>query len=314
MLLLALADAHIPDRAIDLPIKFKKLLNVSNKISRSVLLGNCTKSPSLLKFVNDISPNVTMVRGEFDNLKFLSTGKDNNPIENEIPVNAVIKVGNFKIGCCSGYMIVPKADPLSLLALARQLDVDILLWGGTHNVEAYTLEGKFFVNPGSCTGAFNTDWPISTNIETSDEEITGIDKSLNTDSTKEEEIVKEEEESVKEEENDNNSKENKKSKKKKKKKNNNNNNKAEAESNKTEAVSNANGTDLKQDQEPESKEGEKNIEDIELDIDMSEFEVSGSNIPSFTLLDIEESTCTLYIYLYMDGEVKVDKISYTKES
>ncbi len=41
---------------------------------------------------------------------------------------------------------------------ARQMDVDVLLWGGTHRFEAYELEGKFFVNPGSGTGAVGTGW------------------------------------------------------------------------------------------------------------------------------------------------------------
>jgi predicted phosphodiesterase len=38
------------------------------------------------------------------------------------------------------------------------MDVDVLLWGGTHKFEAYELEGKFFVNPGSATGAFTSTW------------------------------------------------------------------------------------------------------------------------------------------------------------
>ena len=36
--------------------------------------------------------------------------------------------------------------------------MDVLLWGGTHRFEAYELEGKFFVNPGSATGALSTGW------------------------------------------------------------------------------------------------------------------------------------------------------------
>lgn len=36
------------------------------------------------------------------------------------------------------------------------MDVDILLWGGTHRFEAFELEGRFFINPGSATGAFST--------------------------------------------------------------------------------------------------------------------------------------------------------------
>ncbi|QLQ78369.1 hypothetical protein HG537_0A06160 [Torulaspora globosa] len=223
MLILALSDAHIPDRAIDLPAKFKKLLSVPNKISQVVLLGNCTKSYTLLKFINDISPNITIVRGEFDNTHLPTTKK--NRAKESIPITTVLKQGNFKIGCCSGYTVVPKNDPLSLLALARQLDVDVMLWGGTQNVEAYTLENKFFVNPGSCTGAFNSDWPII-----NDEELT---------------------------------------------------------------VNN-----------PDQNKPE----------DLKSSDVNGSNVPSFCLLDIQDSVCTLYIYIYIDGEVKVDRVVFKKES
>lgn len=38
------------------------------------------------------------------------------------------------------------------------MDVDVLLWGGTHKFDAYEMEGKFFVNPGSATGAMTTGW------------------------------------------------------------------------------------------------------------------------------------------------------------
>jgi len=33
------------------------------------------------------------------------------------------------------------------------MDVDVLCWGGGGRFEAYEMEGKFFVNPGSATGA-----------------------------------------------------------------------------------------------------------------------------------------------------------------
>jgi vacuolar protein sorting-associated protein 29 len=38
------------------------------------------------------------------------------------------------------------------------MDVDVLLWGGSHRFEAYEMEGKFFVSPGSATGAFGSGW------------------------------------------------------------------------------------------------------------------------------------------------------------
>lgn len=45
-----------------------------------------------------------------------------------------------------------------MLAEANKLDVDVLCWGGTHRFDAFEFENKFFVNPGSATGAFSTAW------------------------------------------------------------------------------------------------------------------------------------------------------------
>ena len=41
------------------------------------------------------------------------------------------------------------------LQLQRQLDVDILIYGHTHKFAAYEHEGRFYINPGSATGAYN---------------------------------------------------------------------------------------------------------------------------------------------------------------
>ena len=46
-------------------------------------------------------------------------------------------------------------DIESLSMLQRQLDVDILITGHTHKFEAFERNNKFFINPGSATGAFN---------------------------------------------------------------------------------------------------------------------------------------------------------------
>lgn len=39
--------------------------------------------------------------------------------------------------------------------LQRQLDVDVLVSGHTHKFQAYEYADKFFVNPGSATGAYS---------------------------------------------------------------------------------------------------------------------------------------------------------------
>jgi vacuolar protein sorting-associated protein 29 len=64
----------------------------------------------------------------------------------------------LRIGFTHGHTIIPPGDPDSLLIMARQMDVDVLLWGGTHRFEAHEMEGKFFINPGSATGAMTTSW------------------------------------------------------------------------------------------------------------------------------------------------------------
>lgn len=75
-----------------------------------------------------------------------------------LPLSKIVTHGKLRIGFTHGHSIIPPADSDSLLIAARQMDVDVLLWGGTHKFEAYELEGKFFVNPGSATGAMSTAW------------------------------------------------------------------------------------------------------------------------------------------------------------
>lgn len=157
-----------------------------------------------------------------------------------LPLSRVVSLGQLKIGFNSGHTIIPNSDPDALLIAARQLDVDIFIWGGTHRVEAYQLEGKFFVNPGSATGAFYTSWPDTEELE------------QETDSKNNEEEAKDD------------SRENE-------------------DSNES---SNSNNGAVAEPKDP---------------------------IPSFCLLDIQGSICVVYIYRYVDGEVKVDKISYRKE-
>jgi putative phosphoesterase len=43
----------------------------------------------------------------------------------------------------------------ALATINRQLDCDILITGHTHKFEAYEHESRFYVNPGSITGAYS---------------------------------------------------------------------------------------------------------------------------------------------------------------
>lgn len=89
-----------------------------------------------------------MVKGDFD---------VDSP---NLPLSKIVNHGSLRIGFTHGHTIVPPADADALLIAARQMDVDVLLWGGTHRFEAFEMEGRFFINPGSATGAMSSGfWP-----------------------------------------------------------------------------------------------------------------------------------------------------------
>jgi vacuolar protein sorting-associated protein 29 len=73
----------------------------------------------------------------------------------EFPEQKIVTVGQFRIGLTHGHQIVPWGDKESLAALQRQLDVDVLITGHTHQFETFEEDNKFFINPGSATGAFS---------------------------------------------------------------------------------------------------------------------------------------------------------------
>ncbi|CAI7995964.1 Vacuolar protein sorting-associated protein 29 [Geodia barretti] len=140
VLVLVIGDFHIPYRASSLPPQFKKLL-VPGKIQHILCTGNlCTKET--YDYLKTIASDVHVVKGDFDESA-------------SYPEQKVVTVGQFKIGLTHGHQVVPWGDTEGLAMLQRQLDVDIVISGHTHKFEAVENEGKFFINPGSATGAFN---------------------------------------------------------------------------------------------------------------------------------------------------------------
>ena len=136
--MLVLGDLHIPHRSSALPAKFKKLL-VPGRIQHILCTGNlCTKES--LDYLKTLASDVHIVRGEFDD----------NPA---FPEQKVVTVGQFRIGLIHGHQVVPWGDPDVLCALQRQLDADVMISGHTHEFAAFEHENRFFINPGSITGA-----------------------------------------------------------------------------------------------------------------------------------------------------------------
>lgn len=145
MLVLVIGDLHLPYRASDLPSKFRKLL-VPGKIQQIVCTGNVCDRETL-DYLRTVAGDVHVVRGDWDeNVHF--------------PSSLILHHPPLRIGVLHGHQIVPAGDTDSLCALARAMDVDVLLSGSTHKFDAFEREGRFFVNPGSATGAWSAIWPI----------------------------------------------------------------------------------------------------------------------------------------------------------
>ncbi|KAH7912362.1 Metallo-dependent phosphatase-like protein [Hygrophoropsis aurantiaca] len=164
VLVLLIGDLHIPHRTHDLPAKFRKLL-VPGKIQHVLSTGNLADSETL-DFLRGVvqsgsGDGVCVVRGDYDL----------NPAH-PLPLSATVTHGSIRIGIIHGHQCVPPGDLDALAAIARQMDVDVLVSGHTHTFQALEYDGRFFVNPGSATGAWSgmhssNPTPTSTSTSTS---------------------------------------------------------------------------------------------------------------------------------------------------
>ncbi|KAI5121792.1 hypothetical protein M0805_009784 [Coniferiporia weirii] len=144
VLVLVIGDLHIPHRVHDLPAKFKKLL-VPGKIQQIICTGNvCDKET--LDYLRSVSPDVNIVRGDYDE----------NPT---FPLSITLTHAPIRIGVVHGHQCIPAGDLDALSATARQMDVDVLVSGHTHVFQATEYDGKFFLNPGTATGAWTGAFP-----------------------------------------------------------------------------------------------------------------------------------------------------------
>ncbi|KIY69307.1 Metallo-dependent phosphatase [Cylindrobasidium torrendii FP15055 ss-10] len=139
-LVLVIGDLHIPHRIHDLPVKFKKLL-VPGKIQQILCTGNVCDRETY-EYLRTISPDVHVVAGDYDD----------NPA---FPASITVNHQPIRIGVIHGHQSIPVGDLSSLSSIARQMDVDVLISGHTHAVQATGgADGRFYLNPGSATGAW----------------------------------------------------------------------------------------------------------------------------------------------------------------
>ncbi len=138
-LVLVVGDMFMSQRSPDINEQFKSLL-IPNKIQHVLSLGNIGSRESY-DWLKSLSNDFHTVKGDFD--------------EGEIPEKKVVQIGEFKIGMIHGHQVLPWGDLDSLTNVQRELGCDILLSGHTHQIDIKVKDKKFYINPGSISGAFS---------------------------------------------------------------------------------------------------------------------------------------------------------------
>ena len=138
-LVLVVGDMFVPQRSPDINEQFKSIL-IPNKLQHVLSLGNIGSRESY-DWLKSLSNDFHTVKGDFD--------------EGDISEKKVVQIGEFKIGMIHGHQVLPWGDLDALTNVQRELGCDILLSGHTHQIGVQVKEKKFYINPGSISGAFS---------------------------------------------------------------------------------------------------------------------------------------------------------------
>ena len=138
-LVLVVGDMFVPQRSPDINEKFKSIL-IPNKIQHVLSVGNIGSRESY-DWLKSLSNDFHTVKGDYD--------------EGDIPEKKVVQIGEFKIGMIHGHQVLPWGDLDALTNVQRELGCDILLSGHTHQIDIKVKDKKFYINPGSISGAFS---------------------------------------------------------------------------------------------------------------------------------------------------------------
>ena len=132
MLIGLISDTHIPDRARQIP---QNVLTSFKDVDLIIHAGDLT-TQSVIDELEKIAP-VMAIQGNMDRFAGL-----------DLPKAKVIDVEGVRIGVAHGE-VYPRADTQQLLYLAKQLDVNILVTGHSHQPKIESVEDVLLLNPGS---------------------------------------------------------------------------------------------------------------------------------------------------------------------
>ena len=132
MLIGLISDTHIPDRARIIP---QNVIDAFSDVELILHAGDLT-SLDVVEELEKIAP-VMAVQGNMDRVNGIN-----------LPKAKTLEVEGVKIGIVHGE-VYPRADTQQLVYLAKQLDVDILVSGHSHQPKIEQTDGVLLINPGS---------------------------------------------------------------------------------------------------------------------------------------------------------------------
>lgn len=132
MLIGLISDTHIPDRAKEIP---EKVITTFKDVDLILHAGDLT-STQVIDELEKIAPTIA-IQGNMDRVAGI-----------KLPNAKVIEVEGLKIGLIHGE-VYPRGDTQQLLYLAKQLNVNILVSGHSHQPKIEQIEDILLLNPGS---------------------------------------------------------------------------------------------------------------------------------------------------------------------
>ena len=132
MLIGLISDTHIPDRAKEIP---ENVYSAFKNVDLILHAGDLT-SLNVIEELENIAP-VIAIQGNMDRVNGIN-----------LPTAKVLEAEGLRIGIVHGE-VYPRADTQQLLYLARELNVDILVSGHSHQPKIEQTEGILLLNPGS---------------------------------------------------------------------------------------------------------------------------------------------------------------------
>jgi putative phosphoesterase len=135
---LVLGDAHIPERAQEVPHTLKRKIEELAPVDVVISPGDYTTEDTM-EWIASLGEKALMVVGNCD-------------FGLPLPPRVTEDIGEVKVTVDHGGGVHPRGDPDQLAAIAEEEGADVIFTGHTHRPEFMEHRGVLIVNPGSLTG------------------------------------------------------------------------------------------------------------------------------------------------------------------